>query len=76
MKGQPATPTAIEYYCDGDLFLFDEMHTAAAACEQEIHRPKTDNLYDGFVAIRDDKMEHVKTMMQMQELDDHDTRAL
>jgi ubiquinol oxidase len=35
----------------------------------EIRRPNVDNLYDVFVAIRDDEREHVKTMTACQNID-------
>ncbi|MBW4561116.1 MAG: plastoquinol terminal oxidase [Mojavia pulchra JT2-VF2] len=59
LKAQPAPEVAIRYYRDGDLYLFDEFQTAHQPAER---RPKIENLYDVFVAIRDDEMEHVKTM--------------
>jgi ubiquinol oxidase len=63
LKAQPATPTAISYYRDGDLYMFDEFQTAVVA---ESRRPPVDNLYDVFVNIRDDEAEHVKTMVACQ----------
>lgn len=66
LKAQPAPAIAITYYRDGDLYMFDEFQTAHAPNER---RPKIDNLYDVFVAIRDDEMEHVKTMVACQQSD-------
>jgi ubiquinol oxidase len=66
LKAQPAPPVAIQYYCCGDLYLFDEFQTSRPPEER---RPKIDNLYDVFVAIRDDEMEHVKTMIACQRND-------
>ncbi|MEM6253844.1 MAG: alternative oxidase [Cyanobacteria bacterium P01_D01_bin.156] len=66
LKSQPAPQVAISYYRDGDLYMFDEFQTAQAPAER---RPKVDNLYDVFVAIRDDEMEHVKTMAACQQPD-------
>ena len=66
LKAQPAPPVAIQYYCCGDLYLFDEFQTDRPPEER---RPKIENLYDVFVAIRDDEMEHVKTMIACQRND-------
>ncbi|MFK8184945.1 MAG: alternative oxidase [Phormidesmis sp.] len=63
LKSQPAPQIAINYYRDGDLYMFDEFQTAHAS---GYRRPKIDNLYDVFVAIRDDENEHVKTMVACQ----------
>jgi ubiquinol oxidase len=64
LKGQPAPEIARRYYRDGDLYLFDEFQTAQVPASR---RPSIDNLYDVFVAIRDDEMEHVKTMVACQQ---------
>lgn len=63
LKAKPAPQIAIDYYRDGDLYMFDEFQTAHTPAER---RPKVDNLYDVFVAIRDDEAEHVKTMVACQ----------
>ncbi|MFQ3614871.1 MAG: alternative oxidase [Cyanobacteriota bacterium] len=63
LKAQPATDVAIRYYRDGDLYMFDEFQTAQVPAER---RPQMNTLYDVFVAIRDDEMEHVKTMQACQ----------
>ena len=65
LKALPAPQAAINYYVDGDMYMFDEFQT-----DCEMRRPKIENLYDVFVAIRDDEMAHVKTMEALQtELD-------
>lgn len=64
LKQQPAPDVALRYYRDGDLYMFDEFQTAHTAASR---RPVIDNLYDVFVAIRDDEMEHVKTMVACQQ---------
>lgn len=64
LKAQPAPQVAINYYRDGDLYLFDEFQTSHPPAKR---RPKIENLYDVFVAIRDDEMEHVKTMVVCQQ---------
>lgn len=64
LKAEPAPDIAIRYYRDGDLYMFDEFQTAHAPAER---RPQIDTLYDVFVAIRDDEMEHVKTMVACQQ---------
>lgn len=63
LKKQAAPQIAISYYRDGDLYMFDEFQTAQVP---EARRPSVDTLYDVFVAIRDDEMEHVKTMVACQ----------
>ena len=75
----PAPEVAISYYRDGDLYMFDEFQMTHLPAER---RPKVDNLYDVFVAIREDEMEHVKTLVACQEpeeriaLDSPHTQAL
>lgn len=64
LKAQPAPQVAINYYRDGDLYMFDEFQTAT---RPEVRRPKADTLYDIFVNIRDDEGEHVKTMVACQD---------
>lgn len=61
LKTKPAPKAAIDYYIEGDMYMFDEFQT-----ECEMRRPKITNLYDVFVAIRDDEMAHVKTMERLQ----------
>jgi ubiquinol oxidase len=63
LKTQPAPEVAINYYRDGDLYMFDEFQTGTIS---ETRRPVVDNLYDVFVNIRDDEGEHVKTMVACQ----------
>ncbi len=43
--------------------MFDEFQTSQPP---ETRRPVIETLYDVFVAIRDDEMEHVKTMVACQ----------
>ncbi len=64
LQAQPAPAVALQYYRDGDLYMFDEFQTAH---RPEERRPQINNLYDVFVAIRDDEMEHVKTMAACQQ---------
>ena len=63
LKSQPAPQVAIDYYRDGDLYMFDEFQTG----KQELRRPAIDNLYDVFTNIRDDEAEHIKTMVACQQ---------
>ncbi|MCF2971947.1 plastoquinol terminal oxidase [Synechococcus sp. Nb3U1] len=70
LKAQPATDVAIRYYQDGDLYMFDEFQTAQVPAER---RPQMNTLYDVFVAIRDDEMEHVKTMQACQKPEARET---
>lgn len=70
LKNQPAPQIAINYYRDGDLYMFDEFQTCTVP---ETRRPAVDNLYDVFVNIRDDEGEHVKTMVACQKPDAQNT---
>jgi ubiquinol oxidase len=63
LKTQKAPQVAINYYRDGDLYMFEETQFTLS---HEFRRPKVDNLYDVFVNIRDDESEHVKTMEALQ----------
>ena len=69
LKGNLPPKIAIDYYRDGDLYMFDAFQTAHVPAHR---RPKIDNLYDVFVAIRDDEMEHVKTMVACQKAEGQD----
>jgi ubiquinol oxidase len=64
LKTQPAPQVAIAYYREGDLYMFDEFQATHSPAER---RPQIDNLYDVFVAIRNDEMEHIKTMKVCQQ---------
>lgn len=64
LKVQSAPLVAVNYYRDGDLYMFDEFQTTHLPAER---RPVINTLYDVFVAIRDDEMEHVKTMVACQQ---------
>lgn len=66
LKQLPAPQVAVNYYHEGDLYMFDEFQTSHAPEER---RPIIENLYDVFMAIRDDEMEHVKTMTACQKED-------
>mmetsp|Transcript_15395 Transcript_15395/g.21449 ORF Transcript_15395/g.21449 Transcript_15395/m.21449 type:complete len:243 (+) Transcript_15395:1-729(+) len=62
LKAQPPSEVAKKYYSDGDLYMFDEIQTET--CNPR--RPVINNLYDTFMAVRDDEWEHVKTMQHLQ----------
>ena len=62
LKALPAPQVALDYYRDGDLYMFDAFQIDT--CEPR--RPIINNLYDVFVAIREDELEHVKTMAFLQ----------
>lgn len=64
LKKKPAPKVALDYYTGDlqDLYMFDAFQTGSC----DIRRPKIDNLYDVFIAIRDDEAEHVKTMTALQ----------
>ena len=63
LKAQPAPQVAIDYYRDGDLYMFEEMQTAIGGI---FRHPQVDNLYDVFINIREDECAHVKTMVALQ----------
>ncbi len=83
LKSKEPCKIAKEYYLgeNSEMFLFDEMHICAEnkslGNEDDLvvdkesgvmkRRPKIDNLYDVFLAIRRDELEHVKTMRYLQE---------
>lgn len=64
LKAEPAPQIAINYYRDGDLYMFEEMQTTT---QSNFRCPKVENLYDVFMNIRDDEREHVKTMIACQQ---------
>jgi ubiquinol oxidase len=64
LKTQAAPQVAINYYRDGDLYMFEETQFTS---DRQFRRPSVDNLYDVFVNIRDDECEHVKTMEALQQ---------
>ncbi len=66
LKSQPAPAIAVQYYRDGDLYMFDEFQSGRIPAER---RPQINTLYDVFLAIRDDEQEHVKTMVACQRSD-------
>jgi ubiquinol oxidase len=70
LKQLPAPEIAIKYYRDGDLYMFDEFQTSHPT---KFRRPKIENLYDVFVAVREDELEHVKTMIACQQPEAQDT---
>lgn len=61
LKSMPAPQTALKYYKGSNLYMFDAMHH-----DDTERRPPCENLYDTFVNIRDDELEHVKTMVHLQ----------
>lgn len=64
LKSLPAPQIAIDYYRDGELYLFDAFQVGSVTQQR---RPAVNNLYDVFVNIRDDEGEHLKTMLVCQE---------
>ena len=67
LKTQPAPQVAVNYYCTGDLYMFDEFQSANSSSKNR--RPKIENLYDVFLAMRNDENEHVETMKLCQQPD-------
>ncbi|MEP0873823.1 plastoquinol terminal oxidase [Trichocoleus desertorum AS-A10] len=70
LKQIPAPEVAINYYRNGDLYMFDEFQTTHP---EAFRRPQIANLYDVFVAVREDELEHVKTMIACQQPEAQDT---
>jgi ubiquinol oxidase len=69
LKMQPAPDVAKQYYAGEDLYLFDSMHhrgSGSLGAAPASRRPTCETLYDTFTNIRDDEMEHVKTMAYLQ----------
>jgi ubiquinol oxidase len=64
LKTQPAPQVAVTYYCTGDLYMFDEFQTSHPPTNR---RPKIENLYDVFVAMRNDEREHIETIKVCQQ---------
>lgn len=60
LQSIPPPLVALNYYKGGDLYLFDALQTGWP-CETP-RRPSCTTLYDVFINIRDDEIEHVKTM--------------
>ncbi|GLI68895.1 hypothetical protein VaNZ11_013442 [Volvox africanus] len=64
LESIPPPIVALQYYYSEDLYLFDEFQTSAR--NSSPRRPRCESLLDVFVNIRDDEMEHVKTMVACQ----------
>ncbi|GBF89019.1 plastid terminal oxidase [Raphidocelis subcapitata] len=64
LKSIPPPRVAVAYYRNEDLYMFDEMQTCSKPAEPR--RPSCNNLYDVFSNIRDDEVEHVRTMRACQ----------
>jgi ubiquinol oxidase len=68
LKQTPACGVAVSYFQLGDLYLFDEFQTniydglKSSSEQNEIRRPKIKNMYDVIMNVRNDELEHVKTM--------------
>lgn len=66
LKTKPAPQIAIDYYENGDLYMFDEFQSSQPVGER---RPHIETLYDVFVAIRNDERQHINTMIACQRPD-------
>ena len=60
LKTIPPPLVALNYYKAGDLYLFDQLQTGWGAASPR--RPPCSSLYDVIVNVRDDELEHEKTM--------------
>ncbi|GIL66978.1 hypothetical protein Vafri_20475 [Volvox africanus] len=65
LKSLPPPLVAAMYYRSQDLYMFDSFQTSQPLLNPR--RPACKNLYDVFCSIRDDEMEHVKTMRACQD---------
>ena len=66
LKRLPAPAIARQYYENEDLYMFDEFQTSQSGREGR-RRPQINTLFDTFSSIRDDELEHVKTMVACQD---------
>jgi len=64
LRSLPAPAIARKYYQSEDLYMFDEFQTSRVGKGRR--RPQINTLYDTFSNIRDDELEHVKTMVACQ----------
>jgi ubiquinol oxidase len=72
LQSQPAPQAAVRYYTGDDLYLFHAMHWDTRQPKEpespvEQRRPTCETLYDTIRNIRDDELEHVKTMACLQD---------
>ena len=58
LKSIPPPLAAVAYYRGNDVYMFDSFVTSTPHPRD----PPCNNLYDTFVNIRDDEIEHSKTM--------------
>ena len=56
----------MEYYTGNDVYMFQTFMTSKESIENT-RNPRCDNLYDVFINIRDDEIEHQKTMISCQD---------
>ncbi|KAF8064601.1 AOX4 [Scenedesmus sp. PABB004] len=66
LAGLPPPLVAAAYYRDADLYMFDELQTCSGP-GAPLRRPPCNSLLDVFENIRDDEVEHVKTMHACQD---------
>ncbi|GLC63666.1 hypothetical protein PLESTF_000061000 [Pleodorina starrii] len=65
LESIPPPMVALQYYYSEDLYLFDEFQTSTRG-QAPPRRPRCESLLDVFTNIRDDELEHVKTMVACQ----------
>eukprot|EP00775_Hariotina_reticulata_P004226 gene4226-4475_t len=66
LKELPPPMVAASYYRNEDLYMFDELQTCSGP-DTPLRRPACNTLLDVFVNIKDDEIEHVKTMHACQD---------
>jgi ubiquinol oxidase len=70
LKAIPPPLVALNYYKGGDLYMLDAFQSSTgygAGGPTPARRPPCNNLYDVFINIRDDEIEHSKTMRACQD---------
>lgn len=65
LKSLPPPAVAVEYYKGEDVYMFESFMTTQAQIDKP-RQPECNTLYDVFVNIRDDEIEHRATMVACQ----------
>jgi ubiquinol oxidase len=62
----PPPAVAVAYYRGSDVYMFKSFQISKEALESP-RDPACNNMYDVFINIRDDEIEHKKTMVACQD---------
>eukprot|EP00892_Ulva_mutabilis_P010477 jgi/Ulvmu1/7801/UM004_0030.1 len=68
LKSLPPPAVAVKYYLADDVYMFESFQISGD-CLESPRRPDCNSLYEVFVNIRDDEIEHKKTMKACQSTD-------